>query len=71
MDCGDRALTNRISFPITIPIPLRMILESYQSDRGIVSLNATVKELLETHPEIAKRVERLYALSQDGNTPHS
>jgi Zn-dependent protease with chaperone function len=69
MACGDRVVIDRVSFPITLPVPLRMILESYKKDRGIVSLNATVKELLETHPEIDKRIKRLYALSQDDNTP--
>ena len=66
---GNRTVIGRVTFPVTLPIPLRMILESYKNDRGMPSLNAVVKELLETHPEIDKRVKMLYALSQDDNTP--
>lgn len=50
-----------VSFPLRIPVELRIILELYQNDMKAISLNQAVRMLLETHPEIDKRVQALYA----------
>jgi hypothetical protein len=46
---------------ISMPNGLRYLVERYQNDRGLTSLNATLIELLETHPGIAYALEKVYA----------
>lgn len=45
---------------VNMPEGLRYILEQYRSDRKLRSFSATVKELLETHPEVVSRVNQIY-----------
>jgi len=47
---------------------MRFICISYGKDRGLTSFSAAVKELLETHPEIARRVAELTATRYDEGT---
>lgn len=63
MDGRDGALNERYSYPLSIPEPLRDLVKMYQKDMHIVSFNQALRTLLETHPEIDKRVRELYALS--------
>jgi hypothetical protein len=48
-------------YPLSIPAPLRTIIEMYQNDMKVVSFNQALRMLLESHPEIDKRVRRVYA----------
>lgn len=49
-----------VSFPLTIPDELRWLVERYQSDMKIMSRNATIRMLLETHPALAFTLAGLY-----------
>lgn len=51
---------NRAVVFLRLPSPLKVLAECYQHDRGLLSLNAAVIELLETHPELVNRVELFY-----------
>lgn len=58
---GDRAvISGSISTPTIIRLPPELILitKCYQNARRLTSLNAAIKELLETHPEILAIVAR-------------
>jgi len=44
-----------------MPEPLHHIVKSYQDDMHFTSFSSAVRRLLETHPEIAKRIEKVYA----------
>lgn len=52
---------NRAVIYLRVPLPLRLLADCYQSDRGLQSLNAAIIELLETHPALVERVEFIYA----------
>lgn len=43
-----------------VPRGLKLMVESYQYDRCLQSLSRAVIELLETHPEVDKRVRAMY-----------
>ncbi len=43
------------------PVGLRYLVEAYQKDRNLISFSAALRELLETHPEIASRARKMYA----------
>lgn len=45
---------------ISLPEGLRVLVELYQKDRCLPSFSGALRELLETHPEIAKRASALY-----------
>lgn len=57
MDCGNWFVTG-------MPAPLREIVETYQDDMHFPSFSSAVRRLLETHPDIVKRIERVYAGSK-------
>lgn len=57
---GDRAV---VRLNLRLPPELIMVSKLYQSDRRIVSLNAAIIELLETHPAIVQMVTDLYAVT--------
>jgi hypothetical protein len=46
---------------VRAPLELRMLIERYQSDRKLPSLNRAIVELMETHPGIARIVTEVYA----------
>lgn len=52
-----------VNYPLSIPAELRQVILSYQKDMKITSYNQALRTLLESHPEIDKRVRELYALS--------
>ena len=56
MDSGDRALTH-----LNLPTELIFLLEKYQNSRRMVSRTAAIRELIETHPAIAKLAAEVYA----------
>lgn len=59
---------NRSVILVRIPAPLKVIVDCYQRDRSLISWNAALTELLETHPEVVSRVELFYTgLSQTSN----
>ena len=47
---------------------LHRVLLMYQDDRRSVSLAESVRELLETHPEVAKRITALYNIEKVKST---
>lgn len=49
-----------VSFQLTIPDELRWLVERYQNDMKVVSRNATIRMLLETHPALAFTLAGLY-----------
>jgi hypothetical protein len=57
MDGRDRF----VKYPLSIPRDLRYLVEQYQKDMHIVSFNQALRTLLETHPEIDRIVQRIYA----------
>ena len=64
MDCryGRDALMGVSSWFIrNMPETLKELVIQYQDARYLSSFSAAVRELIETHPEIAKRVHRAYA----------
>jgi hypothetical protein len=50
-----------VKYPLSIPADLRYLVEQYQKDMHIVSFNQALRTLLETHPEIDRVVQRIYA----------
>lgn len=52
-----------VKYPLSIPRDLRYLVEKYQNDMHIVSFNQALRMLLETHPEIDRIVQRIYAES--------
>ena len=49
-----------------LPTGLRYLVECYQSDRQLPTLSEAIRELIETHPAIAERLERVYAEGKPG-----
>jgi hypothetical protein len=43
-----------------VPTGLRYLVNVYKTDRDLNTTSAAIRELLETHPEIAKRAAELY-----------
>lgn len=58
MDSGDRVVEISIK---SFPRPLQFIIQDYQKDRLLPSFSRALLELLETHPEIDKRIKAIYA----------
>lgn len=57
MDCGNWFVTG-------MPQPLRLIVMSYQEDMHMTSFSQAVRRLLETHPDVDKRIADLYSRYQ-------
>ena len=53
-----------------MPEPLRVICTSYMIDRCLPSFSYAIKELLETHPEIARRANEVYNGGQVEHLEH-
>jgi hypothetical protein len=70
MDRRNRSLVRppRSTVFVRLPSELRFLIECYQSDRRIIAFSDTIRELLETHPEIDKRAQDLYHVL-DGTGP--
>jgi hypothetical protein len=49
-----------VDFPLSIPVELHYLVESYKNDMKIVSFNAAIRSLLESHPAIAMCITRVY-----------
>lgn len=60
MDGGNRALNERVPVYLTMPYGLRVLVDRYGSDRGIISFSQCIIELLESHPSIAQQVAKVY-----------
>jgi|HubBroStandDraft_6_1064221.scaffolds.fasta_scaffold427245_1 hypothetical protein len=50
-----------VKYPLSIPRDLRYLVELYQKDMHIVSFNQALRTLLETHPQIDRIVQGIYA----------
>lgn len=50
-----------VNLPLSIPEELKFLVELYRKDMKIVSFNGALRMLLETHPEIDKRAQEIYA----------
>jgi hypothetical protein len=57
-----------VAFQLWLPSELRDIVSQYKMDRKSTSLNAAIRELIETHPEIARRVAIMYS-GMEGEPP--
>lgn len=70
MDGRNRAVKQPppITPPLNKPVPvyhrmpegLRVLVIRYQNDRGIISFAQAIIELLETHPSIARQLDKVY-----------
>jgi hypothetical protein len=60
--------SDKVVLYVRIPPPLNWLVEDYQASRQIASKNQAIIELLETHPEIARRARALY--TQEESSPH-
>lgn len=50
-----------VDYPLSIPQELRYLVEMYQNDMRIVSFNQALRRLIESHPEIDRRAQLVYA----------
>lgn len=55
MASGDRS-----TLIVRLPIELRQLIERYQNDRRLPSINAAIIELVESSPGIASTLESVY-----------
>jgi len=62
---GGNGVVSRNWLLSRMPEPLADIVKIYQEDRQLPSFSYAIKELLETHPEIARRVNTLYTVGSE------
>lgn len=70
MDGGNGSVKTANWLLSKMPEPLRDICEAYRRDRCLPSFSYAVKELIETHPEIAKRINAMYDEQQTEHLEH-
>lgn len=58
-----------VNLPLSIPVELRFLVESYQKDMKILSINGALRALIETHPEIDRRAREIYAGAVQATRP--
>ena len=56
-----------VTFPLTIPVELHYLVESYKNDMKIVSFNQAMRTLVETHSAIALCIQRVYDKANSSN----
>lgn len=59
---------NRAVVTLRLPEDLILIVKSYQDDRYLPSFNQAFCELIESHPAIVMRIQRLYDRAQQTST---